>query len=148
MATTSIPSTRKTAADRQKALDRLKGEPNDIRRPLTGYESLYEVTSQGALYSVRLKRFLKPAFDEEKGSAVLEFEHDKQMIRLSPGKAIAISFFTKEQQSRVADEAYEARAFDSMANIKGNPAIEPLAKKYGVSSSAIFYILLASLSKS
>lgn len=128
-------------------MDRLKGEPNDIRRPLTGYESLYEVTWQGALYSIRLKRFLKPVFDEEKNSAVLEFEHDKQMVRISPGKAVAISFFTKEQQSRIADEAYEAKPFESFATIKGNPAIDPLAKKYGVSSAAIFYILLASLSK-
>lgn len=146
MATTTT-SSRKTAADRQKALERLKGEPNDIRRPLTGYESLYEVTWQGALYSIRLKRFLKPVFDEEKGSAVLEFEHDKQMVKLSPGKAVAISFFTKEQLARIADEAYEAKPFDSLQTIKGNPAIDPLAKKYGVTSSAIFYVLLSSLSK-
>lgn len=146
MATTPI-SQRKSDALRQKALDRLSGDPSDIRRPLTGYESLYEVTSAGALYSVRLQRFLKPVFEEDNGTAFLEFEYDKQTIRVSPGKAVATSFFSKEQRERVADEAYETRVFDSMATIKGNPAIDVLAKKYGVSSAAIFYILLASLVK-
>jgi hypothetical protein len=142
-----LTATNKNPAQRQQALDRLKGNPEATRRPLIGYETFYEIAADGAIFSVRLKRFLKPVFDAEKGTAVLEFEHNGKTERLSPGKAIALSYFNLAQRKRVVSEAVALQPYDTIDKIKGHPALAVLSKKYGVASSAIFYIMLAALAK-
>ena len=67
-------------SSRQRALDRLVGNPDTPRRPLTGYEYSYEVASDGALFSIRLQRFLKPVFNTDKNAAELEFEYENETI--------------------------------------------------------------------
>jgi hypothetical protein len=136
---------RRTPAQKQHALNRLKGNPEATRRPLIGYETLYEIAADGAIFSIRLKRFLKPVFDSEKGTAVLEFEYNGKNERLSPGKAIALSYFNLAQRKRIVSEAIALMPYDSMDKIKGHPALSMLSKKYGVASAAVFYILLAAL---
>lgn len=147
--TNSRPSAKSRAQDtnKQRALDKLAGNLDTPRRPLTGYEYSYEVASDGALYSIRLQRFLKPVYNAERNAAELEFEVDGVMVRMSPGKAVAISFFSAAQRERIADEAYDIQAFENFNEVKGHPGIEELAYKYDLSEGAIFYILLASVAK-
>ena len=130
---------------RQQALDKVQGDEDIPRRPLTGYEWNYEVAANGALYSIRRQRFLKPIFNNEKGSVEIEFEHNSEIIRLSPGKAVALSFFTPIQRERIADEAYQELPFQTYDDLKGHPAIERLAYKYDVTEGAIFYIMMTSM---
>lgn len=147
--TNSRPPARPRAQDanKQRALDKLAGNVDTPRRPLTGYEYSYEVASDGALYSIRLQRFLKPVYNTERNAAELEFEVDGVMVRMSPGKAVAISFFSAAQRERIADEAYDIQPFENFNEVKGHPGIEELAYKYDLSEGAIFYILLASVAK-
>ncbi len=132
---------------KQQKLDRLRGDLRAPRRPLTDFESLYEVANDGALFSVRLQRFLKPVINPEHGNAELEFEHQDVRQRISPGKAVALSFFLPAQRARIADEAYEEQSFHDYDGLKGHPAIARLAYKYDVLEGAIFYILMSSLSE-
>ena len=141
------PKPRALDVNKQRALDKLAGNPDTPRRPLTGYEYSYEVASDGALYSIRLQRFLKPVYNHERNTAELEFEVEGEIVRMSPGKAVALSFFSERQRERVADEAYDIQAFDTFQDVKGHPGIEQLAYKYDLSEGAIFYILLASVAK-
>lgn len=134
-------------AHKQRALDKLVGHLDVPRRPLTDYEYSYEIASDGALYSIRLQRFLKPVYNHEKNSAELEFEVNGEIIRMSPGKAVALSFFSPAQRERVADEAYDIQAFETFQDVKGHPGIEQLAYKYDLSEGAIFYILLAAVAR-
>lgn len=131
----------------ERARDKLMGDGHDVRRPLTDYEYFYEVTSAGALYSIRLQRFLKPVYNEEKRALGLVFEHNGQTIKMSPGKAVALSFFTPAQRVRIVDEVYEIKPFYTFQDLKGHAGIERLASKYHVSEGAIFYILISFLSK-
>lgn len=133
--------------NKQRALDKLAGHPDTPRRPLTGYERFYEVASDGALYSIRLQRFLQPVYNKEHKNAELEFEFSAETIRVSPGKAVAMSFFSAAQRERIAEEAYDIKSFDTFKSVKGHPAVETLAYKYDVSEGAIFYILLATIAK-
>ncbi len=136
-----------TKEDKKRRLDKLEGDLSDVRRPLHDYEGWYEVTSEGALFSVTLNRFLKPSYNAQRKSAELVFEHQGVEIKLSPGKAVALSFFSYPQRKRIADEAYSVKAFKNIEDLKGHPAIEPLSRKYGVGQSSIFYIMLVSLPK-
>ena len=139
--------TRITKEAKTRKIDSLAGDLADIRRPLHDYEDWYEITSEGALYSVTLERFLKPSFNTERKSPELHFEHQGQEIKISPGKAVALSFFSYAQRKRISDEAYGVKAYKALADIKGHPAIDTLAKKYGVCAAAIFYIMLVSIPK-
>ena len=143
----ALPKSRPLDPGKQRALDKLAGHPDMPRRPLTGYEYSYEVASDGALYSIRLQRFLKPVYNLEKNAAELEFEFDGELVRLSPGKAVALSFFSPTQRERIADEAYGIQSFETFQDVKGHPGIETLAYKYDLSEGAIFYILLAAVAK-
>lgn len=144
---TDVKKPKITKEAKQRRLDKLQGDPKALRRPLHGYEGWYEVTSDGALYSVTLDRFLKPAFNSERKSPELHFEHQGQEIKMSPGKAVALSFFSYAQRKRISDEAYGIKPYKSSVELKGHPAIDKLAKKYGVDSSAIFYLMLVSIPK-
>jgi hypothetical protein len=139
--------TRTLDAHKQRALDKLAGHSDMPRRPLTDYEYTYEIASDGALYSIRLQRFLKPVYNHEKNAAELEFEFEGELIRMSPGKAVALSFFSPIQRERIADEAYDIQAFETFHEVKGHPGIEKLAYKYDLSEGAIFYILLAAVAR-
>lgn len=145
--TSALPKPRPLDPGKQRALDKLAGHPDTPRRPLTGYEYSYEVASDGALYSIRLQRFLKPVYNLEKNAAELEFEFDGELVRLSPGKAVALSFFSPTQRERIADEAYGIQIFETFQDVKGHPGIDKLAYKYDLSEGAIFYILLAAVAK-
>lgn len=136
-----------TKEAKQRRIDMLQGDPKALRRPLHGYEGWYEVTSDGALYSVALDRFLKPSYNTKRNSPELQFEHDGKEVTMSPGKAVALSFFSYAQRQRIADEAYGVKAYKNAGEIKGHPSLDVLAKKYGVNSSAIFYIMLVSTPK-
>lgn len=145
----SSPASKPRALDahKQRALDKLAGNPDTPRRPLTDYEYTYEIASDGALYSIRLQRFLKPVYNHDKNAAELEFEVEGEIIRMSPGKAVALSFFSPTQRERIADEAYDIQAFETFQEVKGHPGIETLAYKYDLSEGAIFYIMLASVAR-
>ena len=143
----SAPKPRPLDAHKQRSLDKLAGHPDVPRRPLTDYEYSYEIASDGALYSIRLQRFLKPVYNHEKNAAELEFEVDGEIIRMSPGKAVALSFFSPAQRERIADEAYDIQTYDNFQEVKGHPGIEKLAYKYDLSEGAIFYIMLASVAR-
>lgn len=143
----TLPKARPLEPGKQRALDKLAGHPDTPRRPLTGYEYSYEVASDGALYSIRLQRFLKPVYNQDKNAAELEFEFEGELVRLSPGKAVALSFFSPTQRERIADEAYGIQAFETFQDVKGHPGIDKLAYKYDLSEGAIFYILLAAVAK-
>lgn len=143
----NIDNATRSQAYKQRALIKLAGHPDTPRRPLTGYEYQYEVASDGALYSIRLKRFLKPVYNNEKQAAEIEFEFNGSTIRLSPGKAVALSFFSPIQRERIAAEAHDIQAFKTFHDVRGHSSIQELAYKYDVSEGAIFYILLASVAK-
>ena len=136
-----------TKEAKQRRIDLLQGDATAVRRPLHDYEGWYEVTTDGALFSVTLDRFLKPSYNTQRKSPELVFEHQGVEIKLSPGKAVALSFFSYAQRKRISDEAYGIKAYKNISDLKGHPGIDTLAKKYGVSSASIFYIMLVSLPK-
>ena len=142
-----VPKPRALDAHKQRSLDKLVGHPDVPRRPLTDYEYSYEIASDGALYSIRLQRFLKPVYNHEKNAAEIEFEVDGEIIRMSPGKTVALSFFSPTQRQRISDEAYDIQAYETFQEVKGHPGIEKLAYKYDLSEGAIFYIMLASVAR-
>jgi hypothetical protein len=65
--------------------------PDDERRPIPGYEGLYEITRQGDVFSVRAGRFIKHGVSLD-GSPYIEFTINNQPHRRNIRETVIVVF--------------------------------------------------------
>ncbi|MDB4888188.1 MAG: hypothetical protein JWL61_43 [Gemmatimonadetes bacterium] len=73
-----------------------KNKDREPRMPLAGYESLYEITKSGRVFSLKTKKFLAEGYQR---SPSIRFTVNGAVVSLSKDKAVADSWSAEKTSS-------------------------------------------------
>lgn len=129
----------------REAMTKITASEDEQREPLKGFESHYEITRNGDVYSKRLKRFIKHKFMPygDDYSTWIEFQLAGESHNIGVGKAVADTYFSESDRKNIIESIpEEIKTVDDMKK-SGLPALH--GKIFGVTSRATFYVLKEAL---
>lgn len=129
----------------RKAVTKITASEDEQREPLKGFESHYEITRNGDVYSKRLKRFIKHKFMPcgDDYSTWIEFQLAGVSHNIGVGKAVADTYLSESDRKNIIESITEKiKTIDDMKR-SGLPALH--GKVFGVTSRATFYVLKEAL---
>jgi hypothetical protein len=90
----------------EKGLPATKGEKSESRAPLAGYETLYEITRSGRVYSLETQAFVVGAYHHSKFVRITE---NGAVVSLPKQKAVADSWRAHRDRAAAGAAAQGAR---------------------------------------
>ncbi|SDA09621.1 hypothetical protein SAMN05216315_10167 [Nitrosospira sp. Nsp18] len=121
-------------------LTEIRATEKDERRPLKNFESNYEITRGGEIFSKRLKRFIKHRVSpHSEYSTYIRFELAGETKTLGVGKAIAETWLSDTDINNIIRSIPEE--INSIETARQAGLIQVIGKNYDVSARAIFYVL-------
>ena len=122
---------------------RLFADPKAVRRPLAGYGEAYEITRSGNLWSRRLSRYIKPAYDPHTGRPYVNFKSNGERVTLSTWRAVIESWFSEEERAALRQIVPD----DALGHIERlrqhRQAIGAAARMHRIPDTILFNFLLA-----
>ena len=110
------------------------------RRPIPGFEDLYEITRRGDVYSKRLRRFIKQQ-ERLDGRFFIEFQIDKTVHHLPLSETIAEAYLNPDDRQEIISLVPQLDQLSSEA-IAAHPSVRMLSRQYNVAPGAILSVLL------
>ena len=110
------------------------------RRPIPGFEDLYEITRRGDVYSKRLRRFIKQQ-ERLDGSFFIEFQIDNMVHHLPLSETIAQAYLSPDDQQEIISSVPQLDQLSPQA-ITAHLSVRMLSQRYNVAPGAILSVLL------
>ncbi len=118
----------------------LSGTSSIERRPVPGYEDLYEITRRGDVYSKRLGRFIKQR-ERLHHKLFIEFQIRKKRHKLFVAQAVADAYLSPADRQQIVAEVPGLRNL-SEAEIESHPVVEKAALEHNVTAVAVLVVML------
>lgn len=120
------------------------GAALDERRPLAGFESHYEVSRSGLIWSKRLKRLIKHTYDPLRDRKYVAFTVDGQRHTMSIWSAVINSWLTAEKREALRASVPEI-ALGKLQGLRSHRAdIAVAAEQFSLPYDTVFAFLLGS----
>ena len=110
------------------------------RRPIQGFEDLYEITRRGDVYSKRLRRFIKQQ-ERLDGRFFIEFQIDNMVHHLPLSETIAQAYLSPDDQQEIISSVPQLDQLSPQA-ITAHLSVRMLWQRYNVAPGAILSVLL------
>ena len=110
------------------------------RKPVPGFEDLYEITRRGDVYSKRLRRFIKQQ-ERLDGRFYIEFQIDNKVHHLPLSETIAQAYLSPDDQQEITSSVPRLDQLSPEA-ITAHPSVRMLSQRYNVAPGAILSVLL------
>ncbi len=110
------------------------------RRPIPGFEDLYEITRRGDVYSKRLRRFIKQQ-ERLDGRFFIEFQIDNMVHHLPLSETIAQAYLSPDDQQEIIASVPQLDQLSPEA-ITAHFCVRMLSQRYNVAPGAILSVLL------
>ncbi len=110
------------------------------RRPIQGFEDLYEITRRGDVYSKRLRRFIKQQ-ERLDGRFFIEFQIDNKVHHLPLSETIAKAYLSPDDQQEIISSVPQLDQLSPEA-ITAHLSVRMLSQRYNVAPGAILSVLL------
>ncbi len=110
------------------------------RRPIPGFEDLYEITRRGDVYSKRLRRFIKQQ-ERLDGRFFIEFQIDNKVHHLPLSETIAQAYLSPDDQQEITSSVPQLDQLSPEA-ITAHLSVRMLSQRYNVAPGAILSVLL------
>lgn len=120
-------------------LTEIRATETDERRPLKSFESYYEITRQGDIFSKRLKRFIKHKVTPHSDFTYIAFKISGITHTFGVGEAIAKTWLSDTDIENIIKKIPED--INSIEAAKCVGLIDAIAKDCELPSSASFYVL-------
>lgn len=118
----------------------LSGTSSIERRPVPGYEDVYEITRRGDVYSKRLGRFIKQR-ERLHHKLFIEFQIRKKKHKLFVAQAVADAYLSPADQQQIVAEVPGLRSL-SEAEIETHPVVGKAALEHNVTAVAVLVVML------
>lgn len=112
------------------------------RRPLAGHEDSYEITRSGQVWSRRLKRFIKHAYNPIDSQGYIRVTAHGKRASVSIWHGVVSSWLTADDQERLRQSIPRDALGNATRLQEHRAAIRSVAREYGLPEQIIFALLL------